>query len=65
MLENIFGVPQGLILGSLLFNIFLIDLFFMIEDIDIARYANDNTPCIIADNIDGVIKSLDFILMVQ
>ena len=31
----------------------------MIEDIDIARYANDNTPCIIADNIDGVIKSLE------
>ena len=31
----------------------------MIEDIDIARYTNDNTPCIIADNIDSVIKSLE------
>ena len=28
----IFGDPQGLILGPLLLNIFLIDLFFIIED---------------------------------
>ena len=37
---------------------FLINLFFIIEDTDIASYADDNTPYFSADNIDGVIKSL-------
>ena len=58
LLEVLFGVSQRSILGPLLFNIFLIDLFLIIEDTDIASYADENTPYIIANNIDGVIKSL-------
>ena len=42
-----------------MFNIFLIDLFFIIEDSDIASYADDNTTYVIADYIDGVIKSFE------
>ena len=59
LLETIFGVPQGSILEPLLLSIFLINQFFIIGDTDIASYVGDNTPYVIADNIDGVIKSLE------
>ena len=41
------------------FNIFSADLFFIINDINIASYADVNVPYIIADNIVSLIKSFE------
>ena len=58
-LAVIFVVPQGSILGPLLFNIFLADLFLIHSDIDIANFADDNTPYLSAKNVEDVIESLE------
>ena len=56
--EIMFGVPQGSILGSLLFNIFLCDLFLIMENIDFASYADDNTPYTTGNLIEEVTQKL-------
>ena len=58
--EILFRVPQGSILGPLLFNIFLCDLFFIMNETEFASYADDNTPYTSGQNTDNVIRTLEY-----
>lgn len=49
------GMPHGSIMGSILFNIVLGDLFLVVNDINFANYANDNTIYDYVKNIDNII----------
>ena len=45
--------------GPLFKNIFLPDLFFIVKEIDIASYGDDNIPFVEENNIGNVIASLE------
>ena len=53
-LEIILGIPQGSILGPILFNVFINDLLLFIKETDICNFADDTTLYACGKELDTI-----------
>ena len=57
--EILHGVPQGSVLGPLFVNIFMNDLFLIVEHSDVCNYADDNSLTVADTSINTIISKLE------
>ena len=54
-----YGIHEGSIMGPVIFNIFLCDLFYFLDGVTVASYADITTPSSVDKTKDLVIKEME------